>query len=1491
MESRSANASAKVHKLIKISVLVNGQSMLGTIDTGASLTLINARIASNLGLRKRIVKGVFIRVISGEQEEARDISEITVNYQASSITIDCYIIEKLPVDLLLGLNWLYGSKAKIDFSKPEEIFSTEYTLGQAFAFLLESVSDTFYPAIDCDIGPYSHETMEIEVSRPVTGTYTLYPDVKIPGIDIPTCEIMLTQGYGKVIVRNFSCGIISLRRAVILGVVDDEESNIDEMLFTDPPPWEAPGKKNELKMNCNLEETQQKELTQVIEKYPDLFSPLTEFGQVKDFLFTITLKDNFMPFSSSPYEKSETDRKLISSQVDEMLRYKVIRKCDKAQLCSPVFTVPKRDGGRRIVVDFRKLNQETIDLRWPIPNMQSILNALSNNKYFTTLDMRSGYWQVPLAEKDKPKTAFITHRGTFEFNVLPFGLKCAPAFFQHMVDTVLDRLVWNKCVAYLDDIFILGKTWEEHVANCDVVFSKLDQSKLKINLNKSEFAYEEVDYLGHRISAEGISPARKNIAPITDFPTPSTVREVKSFLGMANFYRTFIPDLATTAEPLNNLTRKEVPFEWTTECEDAFQKIKAAISTQPVLAYFDESKEIRIYTDACKKGIGGILNQVHDGKERLVACVSRCTSRAEKNYSITELEGLAVVWTLTMLRHYLIGREFVIYTDHHALCFILSDRNETKCLKSNDKLIRWRLRLGDFSFSVVHKSGTKIPHADCISRSPLPIDPSKGPDDLPIFLDGLMKELRGHQEQDVDLKEHIRSNPDGYKMAKGFIYRKREKEPMQLCIPAPLRESVMRMLHDESGHLGRNKVQEKARRRVYWPRMNKDIEEYIGRCNVCQMHAFQRRKQQMALEPIIDQATDFLDLVGVDAIGPLPTTFRGNRFALVLIDYFTKWAEATAVKSITAEATIKFFRHVFSHIGAPRRLLSDNGSNFVAEDTEKYLEEQGVTHIKATPYHPETNGLCERLNKTLKHSLSKLLHDRPKSEWDLLLSDAVWHYNTSKQETTKMSPYYLVYKKEPELVIDRKLPTISPRFSSSGLVHNLKNARNNLLKKAGKMHAGYSHTELKLKVGDTVKYYPPVKHPKVFEKKAEGPFVVRREICPTTFIIESLEDRSTRRAHINSLDKLPTLASEQSNNTLDRSSMGCSVRINDTGHDLKGTDDEEEEHKDAEEFEHFTHHSESDSGDEERPRLVIKMTPLCVTGGIDLQREKTSSWQEDTFGVANQRNRYSATFRTLSFEQVNLTDLLNASSSSEADRANLTEEIKIILDEKKRMAQRFNRSFTLNDSRAFEQTKLDVTPDTSFRTPEVSPNLDETVVCKVDQKKRQMQHDYYRLTHGLESERKSELQFGTSTPATRRVTFATQGISPLKQHAHEQEETKQLLDEAAGGLDSVGESQVEEKVNLNYTVESIMDHRVIDGQMEYLLKWKNYAEPTWTKKRNMNCDRLIAEYNSQREREEREKNETLNEQSKPPRNKGGIGKGLGASGGLFGRPRRKREPK
>ena len=356
------------------------------------------------------------------------------------------------------------------------------------------------------------------------------------------------------------------------------------------------------------------------------------------------------------------------AQVQQMLSSGVIRPSN-SPWASPVVMVKKKDGSLRFCVDFRQLNVATIKDAHPIPRIDDLLDALHGARWFTTLDLKSGYWQVPIQEQDKEKTAFRTNSGQlFEFNQVPFGLCNAPATFSRLMDRVLAGLHWETCLFYLDDIIVFAATWEEHLARLGQVFDRLRHTQLKLGAEKCTFAAKEVSYLGHRVTSEGLLPdptllvAIREIAPPP--PPPKTATEVRSFLGLAGYYWRYVKNFSAIAGPLHALTRKDAVFHWGPECQDAFDRLKTLLTTSPITAFPDFSLPFWLYTDASTAGLGAILAQVREGKERIICCASCSLNQTEKAYPATKLECLAIIWAVAKFRHYLMLMSFEVYTDH-----------------------------------------------------------------------------------------------------------------------------------------------------------------------------------------------------------------------------------------------------------------------------------------------------------------------------------------------------------------------------------------------------------------------------------------------------------------------------------------------------------------------------------------------------------------------------------------------------------------------------------------------------------------------------------------------------------------------------------------------------------------------------------------------------------------------------------------------------------
>ena len=366
-----------------------------------------------------------------------------------------------------------------------------------------------------------------------------------------------------------------------------------------------------------------------------------------------------------PYRRQNPAvRREKMAQVQQILSNGVIRPSN-SPWASPVVMVKKKDGSLRFCVDFRQLNAATVKDVHPIPRIDDLLDTLHGARWFSTFDLKSGYWQVPIQERDKEKTAFRTSNGQlFEFNQVPFDLCNVPATFSRLMDHVLAGLHWKTCPLYLDDIIVFAATWEKHLARLRQVFERLRHAKPKLGANKCTFAAREVSYLGHRVTEEGLLPDPALLATIRDISPPQNATEVRSFLGLAGYYRRYVRNFAAIARPLHALTRKDAVFHWSPDCQDAFDRLKTLLTTSPITAFPNFSLPFWLYTDASTAGLGAILAQVREGKERIIFCASRSLNQAEKAYPATKLECLAIVWAVAKFRPYLMSIPLEVYTDH-----------------------------------------------------------------------------------------------------------------------------------------------------------------------------------------------------------------------------------------------------------------------------------------------------------------------------------------------------------------------------------------------------------------------------------------------------------------------------------------------------------------------------------------------------------------------------------------------------------------------------------------------------------------------------------------------------------------------------------------------------------------------------------------------------------------------------------------------------------
>ena len=459
-----------------------------------------------------------------------------------------------------------------------------------------------------------------------------------------------------------------------------------------------------------LTKEERKKFQDFMKDYQNLFvwEP-DEFGRTSVIKHTIDTGDA-LPIKQRFYRTSHQNQLFIKEEIQRMLKNGLILP-SKSQWTSPVVIVEKKNGKKRFCVDFRKLNAVTKKDNYPLPRIDDMLETLSGSRYFSSLDLASGFWQVELDPKDREKTTFITRFGTYEFVVMPFGLCNAPATFQRLMDTVLRDILWQFVVVYIDDINVGSKTFEEHLQHLEQVFKRLQDAGIKLSPEKCFFFKEKLPFLGHVISKEGIQTDPEKLITIKNFPIPKDLTQLRGFIALASYYRKFVKNFSTIAEPLNRLLKKNTPYNWTRDQNNAFEKLKGCLMTPPILAYPDFERPFILYTDASTFALGAILSQLgEDKKEHVIAYASRTLNIHERKYSITELECLAVVWAVKHYHHYLHGQSFTVITDHAALAYLKNMTNPV------GRLGRWLMILNGYNMKIIHRSGKQHSNVDTLSR-------------------------------------------------------------------------------------------------------------------------------------------------------------------------------------------------------------------------------------------------------------------------------------------------------------------------------------------------------------------------------------------------------------------------------------------------------------------------------------------------------------------------------------------------------------------------------------------------------------------------------------------------------------------------------------------------------------------------------------------------------------------------------------------------------
>ena len=835
------------------------------------------------------------------------------------------------------------------------------------------------------------------------------------------------------------------------------------------------------------------------------------------------------PIKQNAYRQSPAKQATVEATVTELLARDLIQPSNSAW-SSPIVLVPKPNGDWRMCIDYRKVNYHTKKDAYPTPDIRDCLNLCKNADFLTLVDIKDAYHHILMDPGSIQTTAFITPRGLFEWKRMPFGLCNAPATFQRYVDNCLRGLLGKTCAAFFDDcaVYTTG-TIEQHTADVKEVLERLATAGLEANMKKCRFAYKEMLFIGHIVSKGTIKPDPAKLRAVKEFPTPENLSQLRSFLGLANYYHDFIPGFALTCVPLYRLTRKDVPFDWCSLCIIAFDQLKDALLAAPCLYAPNFQLPFILQTDASGIGIAAVLAQVVDEREHPVGFISRQLGKHEKNYSATEWECLAVVWAIGQFEVYLVDAPFTVITDHAALQWLPTKK------MGNSRLQRWAMTLAEFSFTVIHRAGKLNGNVDSLSRVPLAnsaplddsIDPAIAPGEVtphyvrnittrhcpfptlsmppsndyyqhtspfhvrfmsfadrradrnvratkltssvpaPSFRGAPNREISDQVSEVsiVDLSKleriieeqyndkRIRASID-YKTSRLIpqtydeAMRKKlismnysfalmpQAPPLRpalfyfpsqprrglsslvpivprLVVPKSMHNAIIEMFHNYAfgGHFGERRTTRKVMVNYYWDTLLADVIKYVSDCKDCQKEKIQRRRAERPAG-LIDSPTYPFELISMDFVGPMNPKSGEFEYILVVCDHFTRFAITVPCTNTSAETVARaLVNEVYNRYGSPVRLLSDRGSQFhsqLCRELHSYLR---IKQLFTSAHHPQTNGLVERFNATLKDMLYSLKSEFG-NNWDDALQSATFAYNTGVHTSTGMTPYYALYGRE-----------------------------------------------------------------------------------------------------------------------------------------------------------------------------------------------------------------------------------------------------------------------------------------------------------------------------------------------------------------------------------------------------------------------------------------------------------------------------------------------
>lgn len=774
------------------------------------------------------------------------------------------------------------------------------------------------------------------------------------------------------------------------------------------------------------------EIEKIISNYPKLFSD--KLGCCKNVVVSLHLKEGSKPIFFKARSIPFAIRNKVEKEIDRLIAVGILKPVSYSEYASPIVPVLKRDNSIRLCADYSvTINKQLIIDKYPLPKIEELFAKLHGCRYFTKLDLSSAYNQCRLSEDSQRYTCINTHKGLYKFTRLVFGLASAPAIFQRVMETVLRDM--PGVLLFQDDILVTGKSKEEHIIRLQEVFNRLENSGLVLQKSKCNFFQNSVSYLGYIIDVNGLHKSPDKVQAILKAKSPNNVSELKSFLGLVNYYRNFVKNASTILSPMHNLLKKNVPWNWQREHECAFNTIKRDLCSDTTLAHFNPDAKLIVTVDASPSGLGAVLSQVgSDGLERPVSYASRALIPAEKQYSQIQKEATAIIFGVRKFHYYLYGRDipFVLRTDHKPLLSIFRPDKGIPEITAN-RLQRYSIFLSAYNYKIEYVASAHN-CADFLSRSTVidtalsqsrldAADVSQSHTDratyinfvvdgsMPLTLSDIVIETRNDNILKLVTKYVLSgcwpNKPQNE--LKPYLHCRSElaiendclMRGYKLIIPQSLRERVLAELH--KGHMGIPKMKSQARVRFWWPGLPAAIEQYVARCNVCSKLRPAPAHAPLSPWPYPKRPWE---RVHIDFLGPFY-----NKVYLIIVDAYSKWVEVYDVTSgYSSKVVIDKLCEVMARFGLFQCICSDNGSSFTSTEFSDFCKMNGIQHITTPTYNPASNGQAESYVKIVKKGLKGiLLSGISIKNVNAQLHEFLFHYRNSTHSTTDKSPAQIIF--------------------------------------------------------------------------------------------------------------------------------------------------------------------------------------------------------------------------------------------------------------------------------------------------------------------------------------------------------------------------------------------------------------------------------------------------------------------------------------------------